>query len=57
MCIVIPKAYMADRFYVPGKYTFGVEFTRDTKGRFCESIPHLKLYVGIKEVAEGTMKA
>jgi hypothetical protein len=48
MCIVIPKAYMAGHFCMSGKYTFGIEFTRDTMGRFGASIGHLKLYVGIR---------
>ncbi|HTQ65019.1 MAG TPA: arylsulfatase [Puia sp.] len=40
----------------PGKYTFGVEFTRDTTGEHGESIGRLKLYVNDKVVAEGPMK-
>jgi arylsulfatase len=40
----------------PGKYTFGLEFTRESKGKYGESIGKAKLYVNDKVVAEGPMK-
>jgi arylsulfatase len=40
----------------PGKYTLGVEFTRDSTGKNGESIGNLKLYVDDKEVAHGPMR-
>jgi arylsulfatase A-like enzyme len=40
----------------PGKYTFGVEFTRDSSGKYGESIGTLKLYVNDKVVAQGVVK-
>ncbi|HEY9261829.1 MAG TPA: arylsulfatase, partial [Chitinophaga sp.] len=40
----------------PGKYTIGVEFTRDTTGKNGESIGTLKLYVNDKVVMEGPMR-
>ena len=40
----------------PGKYTFGVEFTRESTGEHGESLGRTKLYVDDKVVAEGPMK-
>jgi len=40
----------------PGKYTLGVEFTRESAGKHGESIGKAKLYVNDKAVAEGPMK-
>ena len=40
----------------PGKYTFGMEFTRESGGAHGESIGHMKLYVNDQVVAEGPMK-
>jgi arylsulfatase len=40
----------------PGKYTFGLEFTRESKGKYGESLGKAKLYVNDKVVAEGPMK-
>jgi arylsulfatase len=40
----------------PGKYTFGMEFTREKAGPNSESIGRAKLYVNDKMVAEGPMK-
>jgi hypothetical protein len=41
----------------PGKYTFGMEFTKEKVGEHNESIGSAKLYVNDKEVANNTMKA
>jgi arylsulfatase len=41
----------------PGKYTLGMEFTRERAGDFRESLGKTKLYVNDKVVAEGPMRA
>ena len=41
----------------PGKYTLGMEFTRDKGGAHGESLGRTKLYVNDKVTAEGDMKA
>jgi arylsulfatase len=41
----------------PGKYTLGMEFTREGMGKFHESLGQTKLYVNEKAVAEGPMRA
>ncbi len=41
----------------PGKYTLGMEFTREKAGPFHESHGTTKLYVNEKVVAEGAMRA
>jgi arylsulfatase A-like enzyme len=41
----------------PGKYTFGMEFTKEKAGEHGESIGTAKLYINDKEVATGPMKA
>lgn len=40
----------------PGKYTLGMEFNRESAGKYHESIGKTKLYVNEKVVAEGPMK-
>jgi len=40
----------------PGKYTMGMEFTREKAGPHHESLGSMKLYVNDKVVAEGPMK-
>ena len=40
----------------PGKYTVGMEFIREGKGEYGESLGTTKLYVDEKVVAEGPMK-
>jgi hypothetical protein len=40
----------------PGKYTLGMEFTREGAGKFHESLGKTKLYVNDKVVAEGPMR-
>src|SRR5262249_2462855 len=41
----------------PGKYTLGMEFTREKSGEHAESLGKTKLYVNDKVVAEGSMRA
>ncbi|MGV8122115.1 MAG: arylsulfatase [Candidatus Xenobiia bacterium LiM19] len=41
----------------PGKYTLGMEFTREKAGEHGESLGKTKLYVNGKVVAEGSMRA
>jgi arylsulfatase len=41
----------------PGKYTFGMEFTKEKAGEHGESMGTAKLYVNDKEVAVGAMTA
>jgi arylsulfatase len=40
----------------PGKYTFGVDFTREGKGEHGENLGQVKLYINDKVVASGPMK-
>jgi arylsulfatase len=40
----------------PGKYTLGMEFTREGAGKYHESLGKTKLYVNEKVVAEGAMR-
>jgi arylsulfatase A-like enzyme len=40
----------------PGKYTLGIEFTREKAGKYGESIGTAKLYVNDKVVAQGDMR-
>jgi hypothetical protein len=40
----------------PGKYTLGMEFIRESTGKYGESIGKTKLYVNDKVVAEGPMR-
>lgn len=40
----------------PGKYTLGVEFSREKAGKYGESLGKTKLYVNDKVVAEGDMR-
>ncbi|HUM05207.1 MAG TPA: hypothetical protein VLT90_07085, partial [Terriglobales bacterium] len=41
----------------PGKYTLGMEFVRESAGKYRESLGKTKLYVNDKVVAEGPMRA
>ena len=41
----------------PGKYTLGMEFIRESAGKYHESLGKTKLYVNEKVVAEGPMRA
>ncbi len=40
----------------PGKYTFGMEFTKESSGKYNEALGKAKLYVNDKVVAEGPMR-
>ncbi len=40
----------------PGKYTLWMEFTKESVGKYHESIGKAKLYVNDKVVAEGPMR-
>jgi arylsulfatase A-like enzyme len=40
----------------PGIYSLGMEFTRESAGKFFEAVGKTKLYVNDKVVAEGSMK-
>src|SRR5262249_33172808 len=40
----------------PGKHVLGMEFIREDKGKYGESVGKMKLYVDDKPVAEGPMK-
>jgi arylsulfatase A-like enzyme len=51
-----PEQEFVSQELKPGKYTFGMEFTREKAGEYHESIGHAKLYVNDKVVAEGPMK-
>lgn len=50
------QAFVSSVALKPGKYTLGVEFTRDSAGQYGESIGTLKLYVDEKVVAQGPMR-
>jgi arylsulfatase len=41
----------------PGKYTFGVEFTKEKAGEYHESIGTAKLFINDKEVSKMQMRA
>ena len=41
----------------PGKYVLGMEFTRESSGKYGESVGKSKLYVNEKVVTEGPMRA
>jgi hypothetical protein len=40
----------------PGKYTFGVEFTKESTGTYHESLGKARLYVNDQVIAEGPMR-
>jgi len=40
----------------PGKYTFGMEFVRESAGKYGESLGKTRLYVNDTAVAEGPMR-
>ena len=51
-----PEQKFSSGELTPGKYTLGMEFTREGKGTYGESTGKTKLYVNDKVVAEGPMK-
>jgi hypothetical protein len=52
-----PEQKFISRELKPGQYTLGMEFTRESAGKFKESVGKTKLYVNDKVVAEGPMRA
>jgi len=52
-----PEQKFESQELIPGKYTLGMEFTREGAGPNQESIGRTKLYVNDKVVAEGPMRA
>ena len=50
------QKFISSKKLKPGKYTFGMEFTRTGAGPNHESIGTMKLYVNDQVVAEGPMK-
>jgi Sulfatase len=51
-----PEQQFVSSELTPGKYTLGMEFTREKAGRYNESLGQTKLYVNDKVVAQGPMK-
>jgi arylsulfatase len=51
-----PEQKFISHELTPGKYTLGMEFTREGEGKYHESTGTTKLYVNEKVVAEGPMK-
>jgi arylsulfatase len=41
----------------PGKYTVGMEFTKESAGKYGESVGTMQLYINDKAVAKGPMRA
>ena len=52
-----PEQQLVSPELTPGKYTLGMEFTREKAGQYHESLGSAKLYVNDKAVAEGPMRA
>ncbi len=52
-----PEQQFVSQELKPGKYTLGMEFTREKAGQYKESLGTTKLYVNDKVVAEGPMRA
>jgi len=52
-----PEQVLVSGTLKPGKYTFGLEFTKEKAGEHQESIGTARLYVNDKEVAKGPMRA
>jgi arylsulfatase len=50
------QEFISSEVLKPGKYTFGVEFTREGAGKNHESTGTTKLYVNEKVVAQGPMR-
>lgn len=51
-----PEQQFISQELKPGKYTLGVEFTKESIGKYHETIGTTKLYVNEKVVAQGPMK-
>jgi hypothetical protein len=52
-----PEQQFISQELTPGKYTLGMEFTREKAGQYHESHGTTRLYVNDKVVAEGLMRA
>jgi hypothetical protein len=50
------QVFVSNRKLVPGTYTLGMEFFRESAGEYGESIGTMKLYIDEDVVAEGPMK-
>jgi len=50
------QRFVSSETLKPGKYTFGMEFTREKAGPHGESLGSVKLYINDKVVAEGPMR-
>jgi hypothetical protein len=50
------QVFISSETLKPGKYTVGVEFTREKAGQYHESIGTVKVYINDKVVAEGPMR-
>ena len=50
------QVFVSSQSLAPGKYTLGMEFTRESAGKYHESIGNMKLYIDEKVVAEGSMR-
>jgi arylsulfatase len=51
-----PEQKFISSALTPGKYTLGVEFVRESAGKYGESVGKASLYVNDKVVAQGPMK-
>ena len=50
------QTFISNKSLTPGKHTVGMEFIRESAGKYGESIGKLKLYIDDELVAEGPMK-
>ena len=50
------QKFTSSRTLQPGKYTLGMEFTREETGQYGESIGSMKLYIDEDVVAQGPMR-
>ncbi|PCE62486.1 arylsulfatase [Sediminicola luteus] len=50
------QTFISNQTLKPGKYTLGMEFTRESAGEYGESMGSMKLYINDDVVAEGPMK-
>jgi arylsulfatase len=50
------QVFVSDVKLAPGKYTLGMEFTKESTGKHGEPLGKMKLYVNEKVVAQGSMR-
>ena len=50
------QTFVSNTTLKPGKYTLGMEFTREDAGQYGESNGKMALYIDDQKVAEGPMK-